>query len=432
MRRFFIFLFLILAVAGIEMCAMRGAYASGLAGLNFTTYASSNNGAGPLQGGTVLSTGMVSTINYNWGSGVVLNSGRSEDVVVHFYGYIKATTTGVQTFGMNGDDGVKLTVGGTTIINSWVDDGGSLRTGSVNMVAGQVYAIDIWYYENGGGALVNLQWMQNGSWQIVPSTNLATDSTYWTPQYSAGISVGQQSRVTAAQTRTIASSLIYINQVGDNNNINIDQSGPKNLISGLGQQAASIQGNNNTIAIRQGDLATGKNEINLRAHGDYNNLNINQGRTTTGASTGSTNEQYQLVDVIGSYNALTTQQTNTGGIGGHYMETTINGNTNNVTTKQLDNGNKTMFTTVTGNNNTVTATQSGTGQHYLETILMGNGNSALVSQSGSTANNASISITNNGGPGAVDLQQTGGQVYNVTTSCVTAGGCAPIVVRQGN
>lgn len=430
MKRIFVFFLVIVTVASIEMCATRNAWAAGLAGLNFTTHASSNNGASPILGGTVLSTGVVSTINYNWGGGVVLNSGRSEDVVVHFYGYIKATTTGIQSFGMNADDGIKLTIGGTTIINSWVDDGGSFRTGSISMTAGQVYSVDIWYYENGGGALVNFQWLQNGAWQIVPGTNLATDSTYWAPQYSASISAGQQSRVTAAQTRAIASSSIYIDQVGDNNTVNIDQSGPKNSISGIGQQAATIQGNNNNITIRQGDLGTGKNEINLRAHGDYNTLNLNQSKTATGTSTASTNDHYQSVDVIGSYNAVTTQQTNTGGIGGHYMETTVNGNNNNVIVKQLDNGNKTMFTTTNGNSNTVTATQSGTGQHYLETTLIGNGNSATVTQSGNTANNASISITNAGGPGSVDLQQSGGQVYNITTTCVTAGGCGTVTVRQ--
>jgi hypothetical protein len=253
------------------------------------------------------------------------------------------------------------------------------------------------------------------------------------PTYTSNISTAQQSRVTAFQNRSITNNNIYIDQVGDNNTVNITQTGNKSSISGIGQQAASIQGNSNSVTIRQGDVAdTNKNEINLRVQGDSNTLNINQGVTTTGATVNSTNGMYQRVDVVGNTNTLTTQQTNTGGVGGHYMETTINGNTNNVTALQLDNGNKTMFTTVTGNNNTVTATQSGTGQHYLESVLMGNGNSVIATQSGATQNRASISITNAGGPGSVDLQQTGGQVYNITTTCVTAGGCSPVVVRQGN
>lgn len=248
---------------------------------------------------------------------------------------------------------------------------------------------------------------------------------------SAAITTQQQTRVTAFQNRTITNNTIYIDQVGDNNNIQITQTGNNSSISGIDQQAASIQGNSNSITIRQGDTAdTNKNEINLRTQGNSNTLNINQGVTTTGASVNSTNGMYQSVDVIGSYNALTTQQTNTGGIGGHYMETTINGNSNNVIAKQTDNANKTMFTTVTGDNNTVNATQSGTGQHYLETVLMGNGNSVTATQTGNTQNRASISITNAGGPGSVDLQQSGGANYNITTTCVTAGGCGTVTVRQ--
>ena len=282
------------------------------------------------------------------------------------------------------------------------------------------------------GAQVN-----GGSYSSTGGTTSGTSGGYVAPPpaptYTSDISTAQQSRVTAFQNRTITNNNIYIDQVGDNNTVNITQTGNNSSISGIGQQAASIQGNSNTVTIRQGDVAdTNKNEINLRVQGDSNTLNINQGVTTTGATVNSTNGMYQRVDVVGNTNTLTTQQTNTGGIGGHYMETTVNGNSNNITARQLDNGNKTMFTTATGNNNTVTATQSGTGQHYLESVLMGNGNSVIATQSGATQNRASISITNAGGPGSVDLQQTGGQVYNITTTCVTAGGCSPVVVRQGN
>lgn len=251
------------------------------------------------------------------------------------------------------------------------------------------------------------------------------------PTYTSNISTAQQSRVTAAQARIITNNAIYVDQVGNNNTVTITQVGNNNLITGIGQQAAKMQGNNNNITLRQGVSGGDKNEIDLRVVGDTNTLNINQGVTTTGSSVASTNGMAQTVDVNGYSNILTTQQTNTGGIGGHYMETTINGNQNNVLIKQTDNGNKTMFTTVSGNNNAVNATQSGSGQHYLETALTGNGNTVTSVQQGNTQNRASISITNAGGPGAVDLVQTGGQVYNITTTCTTAGGCAPVVVRQG-
>ncbi len=251
------------------------------------------------------------------------------------------------------------------------------------------------------------------------------------PTYTANITTDQQARVTAFQTRSIVNNTIYIDQVGDNNTLNISQSGRSNELRGIGQQAAVIQGSGNNTTIRQGDQDTsGKNSIELRVVGDTNTLNLNQSRTTTGAAVNSSNNHYQSVDINGYSNSVTTQQTNTGGVGGHYMETTITGNTNTVNATQTNNANKTLFTTVNGSNNTVNVTQKDGGQHYLESTLTGSGNTITAVQEGATANRASITINNSGGPGAVDLIQSGGAVYNITTTCVTAGGCGTVTVRQ--
>ena len=450
MRQFIFGLVMVCIVASLEYACTRPAHAQ-TAGLNYQVYAAggsmptyTQDANGNITNRTLLSSGTVSTVGLAYSNGV-LNSGRTDGLIVRFYGYINVPTAGTYQFGGQADDGIRIKINNVSVVNSWIESGGAFRSGSVALSAG-VVAVEVMYYENGGGEMVNFQWYQNNSWQIVPSTSLTTTApvsqypsymtvganpgtmTYGT---SAAISTQQQTRVTAFQNRTITNNTIYIDQVGDNNNVQITQIGNNSSISGIGQQAASIQGNSNAITVRQGDIAdANKNEINLRAQGNSNTLNINQGVTTTGASVNSTNGMYQSVDIVGSYNAVTTQQTNTGGIGGHYMETTVNGNTNNVVAKQTDNANKTMFTTVTGDNNTVTATQSGTGQHYLESVLIGNGNSITATQTGNVQNRASISITNAGGPGSVDLQQTGGQVYNISTSCVTAGGCGTVTVRQ--
>jgi len=251
------------------------------------------------------------------------------------------------------------------------------------------------------------------------------------PTYTANITAAQQARVTAFQTRTVVNNTIYIDQVGDNNTLSVTQSGRANEVKGIGQQAAQIQGSSNSVTIRQGDLdISGKNTIEMRVVGGNNVLNLNQSVTATGTSTNSSNNHYQSVDVAGSYNTVTTQQNNTGGVGGHYMETTITGNTNTLNATQTNNGNKTLFNTVSGNNNTVSVVQKDGGQHYLENTLTGNGNTITAVQEGATANRASITINNQGGPGAVDLIQSGGAVYNITTTCVTAGGCGVITVRQ--
>ena len=243
---------------------------------------------------------------------------------------------------------------------------------------------------------------------------------------SASPTLPQQTNVDLWTNRIILDgNKIYIDQVsGSNNIVTMDQDGNKNLIR------ATIDGNSNSITARQGVSGVGQNEIKISTVGDSNTLNINQARTTQGFATG-TNGHYQAVDINGSNNTLTTQQSNGGGVGGQYMETTINGNQNSVTAKQTDNGNKIMFNSITGNNNTIDAVQKGTGQHYLENKLTGNGNSVSAVQEGNTANRATLDLTNAGGPASVILQQNGGMNVTVTTTCATAGGCAPITVRQG-
>lgn len=242
----------------------------------------------------------------------------------------------------------------------------------------------------------------------------------------SGITTEQQTKIDTWTNKTVTDgNKIYIDQVGGSGNtVTMEQHGNKNLIN------ATIDGSTNSIAVKQGTPGIGQNEIKLGVTGSDNSINISQARNNQGAITG-TNGHYHDATVNGSNNTITTQQSNAGGVGGHYMETTINGNQNSVIKRQTDNANKIMFTTVSGNNNTIEAVQKDAGQHYLETKISGNNNSVSAIQEGTIANKATLDLTNSGGPASVILQQTGGQNVTVTTTCATAGGCAPITVRQG-
>jgi len=226
---------------------------------------------------------------------------------------------------------------------------------------------------------------------------------------------------------------IYIDQVGSSNHVIIQQNGV-NSVGGVSQQSMPVQGQGNTVKIRQGDPSNpvGSSAINAAVYGDYNYLGLNQGITLANQTNGQdTGQHYQSVSVTGTGNQVNTEQTNTGA-GAHYLSTAVTGNYNTVNASQTDNTAKSASVTVQGDLNNVLTSQSGTGAHSLAVNLLGNSNSATVNQSGSTANSASISITNAGGPGSVNLTQTGGQNYYINTVCVQAGGCTPITVRQGN
>jgi hypothetical protein len=406
--------------------------------------------------------------------------GMGEGTLVAYKGTITAPITSAHPAGSvyrlyfyaNSDDGFVMNINGSNIIN----DRATFQLQSVfaytssgwlDVVAGQTYNIEAWYWNDTGGYGLRIKWDFGAGQQSIPNSAFTTgwiaetttiditgvsysnttlidmtgSSVSLYPEFvtigngtpgdmifgtSTGPTLPQQTKIDVWTNKTITDgNKIYIDQIGGSNNtVTMDQDGNKNLIN------ATINGNTNTVIVKQGTIGIGQNEIKINLVGDSNTLDIKQARTTQGTAIG-TNGHYQSVDVTGYNNTVTTQQTNTGGVGGHYMETTISGNQNNVTARQTDNGNKIMFTSITGNNNTVDAVQKGTGQHYLDTKLTGNNNSVSAVQEGTIANRATLDLTNAGGPASVILQQNGGQNVTVTTTCATAGGCAPITVRQG-
>ena len=131
-----------------------------------------------------IATTTVDNISFQWGGGYVLNSGRSEDVIVEFTGVITVPTTGYYKFYAPGDDGVQFFINGNRIINDWYDKGGG---GSVSqdvyLEAGKSNTFTLYFYENGGGANVWLYYYTpNTGYQIVPASwlgqNIVTETTY--------------------------------------------------------------------------------------------------------------------------------------------------------------------------------------------------------------------------------------------------------------
>jgi hypothetical protein len=238
------------------------------------------------------------------------------------------------------------------------------------------------------------------------------------------ITATQQFDVINFNNNTIINNGIYIQQIGNNDIISISQIGAQNLIGGINQKFAQIQDGNNYISIKQGNGNYGKNEIDLNVLGGSNNLYLVQGSDPAGISAGN---NYQLININGFSNSITTSQTNDGG-SGHFLEAIVRGNYNTVGITQDTNGQKQLFSSITGNSNTLNSTQTGTGQHLLNVNMQGNSNSAIVSQSGVIANTANITLINAGAPASINLTQTGGQSYNITQTCYTI--CGTITVKQ--
>jgi hypothetical protein len=377
-------------------------YAAGGAMPSYTQDASGN-----ITNRTLLSTGTVNVVGLTASNGTGIPT-RSDGFIVRFYGFINIPTTGTYYFGGQADDGIRIKVNNVSVVNSWIESGGDFRQGNINLSAG-VVPVEIMYYENGGGQMVNFQWFMNGYWQIVPSTSTATTSTYFdppAPAYSSSITNAQQTRKTneTAQRTGQSGNGIYIEQIGDNND----------------------------ITIRQGITITGKNRIELYANGNNNTLNLNQGYNVDGTvSLSEYNNHYQYLNISGASNNITTKQINGTVNLGHFMETTISGNTNVLNMTQQGTGSKTLFLNVNGGSNSVTTNQKEGGQHYLDLSLTGNGHTINATQQGTGNHAATINFTNSGGASSLNLNQSGStnQTYSINQSCANAGGCATTITQ---
>jgi hypothetical protein len=303
---------------------------------------------------------------------------RSDGFIVRFYGYINIPTAGTYYFGGQADDGICIKINNISVVNSWVESGGAFREGSITLSAG-VVPVEVMFYENGGGQMVNFQWFMNGSWQIVPTASIATDTTYWAPAAPALCCGGSSSsfnaspsnvtKVQSFATRNTNDSQVYIDQIGNNNEITVDQTGTKN------------------------------NYTEYNSSGSFNTVNISQ----TGNS--STTANYVELNVNGDSNTVNLTQQSTGGAKGIYA--TVNDDNNNVTVLQKDGGNAYLNLNLSGGNKTVDITQQGSANHMADITLSGAGARSL------------------------NLNQQGAvqQFYSINSSCASS--CQAITVIQG-
>ena len=375
--------------------------------------------------------------------------GRNDGTVVRFTGTITVPITATKPAGTvyrlyfynNSDDGFKMIINGNTIINQNTTVQlqsifGTTSSGYMDVVAGQSYNIEAWYWNTYGGLGHTLFWDYGDGRTVI--TNSAF-STGWITETNTvdttGVSYSNSGVV------DISGSLVTLGPVIEGGTIDLQNgTGTETITSGGSSSAGPTteqqtryntwnngsQASDNYLYIEQ--VSGDYNIVNVTQSGTKNtmSLGINGGSNTVNAE--QTGQNYLNALVQGSSNTVTSLQTNTAG--SNYQETKImSGNNNTINVSQKDNGNNLMFNTITGSNNSISAVQEGGGNHYLENKLTGNGNSVLANQSGATANKANIDLTNAGGAASVDLQQSGGKSFTIIQSCTNPAGCST-VIRQ--
>ncbi len=116
-------------------------------------------------------------VNFDWGNGSPGTPVASDNFSVRWSGAVRAGTSGTYRFQTVSDDGIRLWVNGSLLINNWTDHAPTTNTSaSVSLTAGQRYTVRLEYYERGGGAVARLRWRTPGSlsYVAIPSSALAT------------------------------------------------------------------------------------------------------------------------------------------------------------------------------------------------------------------------------------------------------------------
>jgi len=157
-----------------------------------------------------------SKINFDWETESPNKSLLGTDQFsVRWSGQIQPVYTNPYTFYVTADDGVKLTINGTVLIDALTNSGDTLtRSGTIELTAGQKYDIQLEYSEKTGESSCNLEWKSTSQMrQPVPMTQF----------YSRGIpSTGLVTAYTDANFGGFSSELLVGEyKLADLNNLGI-------------------------------------------------------------------------------------------------------------------------------------------------------------------------------------------------------------------
>ncbi len=160
------------------------------------------------------------TVDFPWsgspGAGIV-----ADGFSVRWEGQVEAPVTGSYVFSTVSDDGVRLWVNGTQVINNWTNHGPTVDNGTaITLNAGTKYTILMEFFESGGGAEARLRWSYPGqATVIVPQSRLLAtpfldnNAIYELEPQNA---VGKRLDIGGASTITGALAKIYADNNGTN------------------------------------------------------------------------------------------------------------------------------------------------------------------------------------------------------------------------
>lgn len=110
-------------------------------------------------------------VNFDWAAGAPAPVLGEDGFMARWSGYVTAPTTGSYSFGAVHSGGVRITVGGTQVLNRVNYTAGPTNYGTtVNLTAGQAVPITVEYFESTLNAVMKL-WVRGWIGAAAASTN---------------------------------------------------------------------------------------------------------------------------------------------------------------------------------------------------------------------------------------------------------------------
>jgi uncharacterized protein YgiM (DUF1202 family) len=173
------------------------------------------------------------SVNFNWGNGSPASSVNADNFSARWTRSL-FFSPGRYRFSITSDDGVRLWVNDRQIINAWRDQNSASVSGEIDLPGGYV-PVRLEYYENTGGARLNLSWTQltavpqpQPTPTPIPSTATGVvQSPRLNVRYGPGFQYGVITQLTLGQTVTLAGY-----RSGDGNWVMINWNGNTAWVSG--------------------------------------------------------------------------------------------------------------------------------------------------------------------------------------------------------
>ena len=358
-----------------------------------------------------LSSDVYGGTQYNTSNNTVNTSvSDADDGGQYIYGASIATTS----------DGLWLakTSGGAIIWMMWRgDDLPSGYTGSVTVT------FDINQFQSSYDSDATFEYVDDVMYY-------AENGSMATAAYNSAPTSTQLNLRTSTRGITHSGNGIYIQQSGDNLDLDVQQHGDDNLVAGTSTTSQSISdavvsGDYNTVNITQGS-ATNNSDDNVLLfgiNGNHNSMTVSQGDYS-----GDTGGHRAIIDITGGYNSIGLTQYNIGFGSGQFADINVAGDDNTVSSAQKETD-KMLFVDINGSDNSLTTDQKDSGEHFLD-ITLGSDQTVSVTQQGTGDHAATINMSGYSSGLSLNQNSSTDQTYSLDQTCLNANGCGTTTLLQ--